>query len=102
MYDLDYLFKEFETKKTKKDLEKLRKEYEDTNPFFLSQLNQSLLLRPYQLEAISRLDYVIENDDVYFEDKSIKFLSLFPKTAIYLSFDSSNNSRLFSIHKSPA
>lgn len=70
MYDLDYLFKEFETKKTKKDLEKLRKEYEDTNPFFLSQLNQSLLLRPYQLEAISRLDYVIENDDVYFEDKS--------------------------------
>ena len=70
MYDLDYLFKEFETKKTKKDLEKLRKEYEDTNPFFLSQLNQSLSLRPYQLEAISRLDYVIENDDVYFEDKS--------------------------------
>jgi hypothetical protein len=37
MYDLDYLFKEFETKKTKKDLEKLRKEYEDTNPFFISQ-----------------------------------------------------------------
>ena len=70
MYDLDYLFKEFETKKTKKDLEKLRKEYEDTNPFFISQLNQSLSLRPYQLEAISRLDYVIENDDVYFEDKS--------------------------------
>ncbi|PHO09090.1 hypothetical protein CPG37_10860 [Malaciobacter canalis] len=70
MYDLDYLFKEFETKKTKKDLEKLRKEYEDINPFFLSQLNQSLSLRPYQLEAISRLDYVIENDDVYFEDKS--------------------------------
>ncbi len=70
MYDLDYLFKEFETKKIKKDLEKLRKEYENTQPFFISQLNSYMELRPYQLEAISRLDYMIENDDVYFEDKS--------------------------------
>jgi len=69
MYDLDYLFKEFDNRIVKKSIDKLKIELVEKSPFFVSQLNQSLSLRDYQLEVISRLEFAMENEDTYFEDK---------------------------------
>jgi len=69
MIDLDYLFKEFKNKTVRHSIDIDKKELVENPPFYISSLHPKLSLRPYQLEAISRLNYVMENDDIYFEDK---------------------------------
>lgn len=72
MIDLPYLFKNFENPFVKPTLDGIKKEYSDKNPFFISQLNENMKLRPYQLEAISRMDYLLNNN--YFINGKLKHI----------------------------
>ncbi|MDD3012362.1 MAG: DEAD/DEAH box helicase family protein [Candidatus Gastranaerophilales bacterium] len=69
-----FLYEELEARRTAKDIGKIKAEIVETPQFNTKGLSQNFELRPYQIDAIARLQYVFKEKDIYFENKPVHLL----------------------------
>jgi len=71
---MTFLYEELEARRTAKDVELIKTEFIENPQFSIKGLNPLFELRPYQLDTISKLQYIFEEKDIYFENKPIHLL----------------------------